>query len=57
MKLTVLGQNMDVVQKPMMKSVYNESIFEFVSVSRRHMEIGDGGHLFYRHVTLFQRHK
>ena len=33
MKLLVSGQNLDVVQEPLMKSTYNESIFEFVSVN------------------------
>jgi hypothetical protein len=32
-RLMVSGQNLDVVQAPMMKSVYNASIYEFVSVS------------------------
>jgi hypothetical protein len=33
MKLMVSGQNLDVVQAPMMKSIYNASIYEFASVS------------------------
>ncbi len=39
MKLFVSGQNLDVVQKPIMKSVYNSSSLEFISVSRRDIEI------------------
>lgn len=33
MKLMVSGQNLDVVQKPLMKFVYNVSIFELTTVS------------------------
>jgi hypothetical protein len=41
MKLIVSGQNLDVVQTPMMKFVYNVSVFEFITVSRREVRIGD----------------
>ncbi len=41
MKLFVSGQNLDVVQTPMMKFVYNVSVFEFITVSWRDVRIGD----------------
>jgi len=40
MKLIVSGQNLDVVQTPMMKFVYNVSVFEFITVSWRDVRIG-----------------
>ncbi len=39
MKLIVSGQNLDVVQTPMMKFVYNVSVFEFITVSWRDVRI------------------
>ena len=36
-KLVVHGENLDVVQLPMMKFVYNISDYEFVSVSLNEM--------------------
>jgi len=59
-KLFISGQNLDVVQKPMMKSIYNSSIFEFISVSRQEKLKSEKLNLFiffYRHVNLFQFHK
>ena len=41
MKLTISGQNLDVVQKPMLKSIYNSSAHEFVTVSEKQTRKND----------------
>ena len=58
MKLIVSGQNLDVVQKPMIKSIYNSSVYEFISVSEGHTSENSENELFFdSHVKLFHRHK
>jgi len=43
-ELVVTGQNFDVIQNPLMKSVYNTSVYEFISVSRKYCRFENRNH-------------